>query len=1020
MMALPQEMVAKDEALTGIIGSRRLVCVQTIDIARLTPHPVALVPGFVGVTGRGPKNDSNESGKTLFLAAVSLLLGDPEWRMHSTTGPQAATGLLFDPLTAGAERYPSASHGYVIGVFIASIPHERPITVWCRINDSAPYLKVRSQEGVVLARGKNSEERHRLSDELWSAFPKSSELGPQTYAQELYGPSPRALAYVSDRGNRTSGPSLLKMQAGQFKPHEIGDQLIALTGRAGAFERERHVRAELDDRVRELEARRADDVVKHEREETELEWIRRRHHARKQVAIAEESWELHFARGLLDRLEEQDKLNTRVTELEETLGDAVQEVRDAEHKLRQLARPDDLRRQLGEARDAAQALQDDRDRAAREETTARLALEQCDVLKRDLEVAADGWAGESAGVCAERIRIAEEAAEQAQRRVGAAGDRHQELRRGLEAARQGRSVPADEALANLTDAGITVHLLYDSIVVDEAVRGEWEPRLEPFRKALVVPSSQRDAAVDLVSAFPGTILVSAPHAELPEGIRAAPAGAHAFLAGLAKRSPVHPAGVEDRELGLTIVGGFETPQLGRAARIAAAGQSVARAVAAKDAAERVLIEARRGLELARSDHARAQAAQQLAELPQKLRAEEERLDVARRRLAEIEPKLDNARDHKAALQAQISNLEDLRQVAEQQLARARDVESEHRHALENVRESLGRLGLDYWRTGWTRSVEEAREALASDTRSLKRLRNLAAEAINNALHGLGTDATGESAPTAELTMAAQSRRAFVESEDEEPSGGQLKLFDAMFEPLQAYLDQHDTRDTIAEEKITALREQRERELSLAADECARLTTNLTTVQDALEHRLELALARISDEFDRLNIAADGHGAELQIVAIRPQSATDLWRWEVTPRWRRTRGGRMLPYTNRTNTAQEKLATVHLVLAALLAAPNPVGRVLILDELGDSLGENHRREAIRALAETTVKSGVTVLATCQDSVLEDAMEVADELLFFEYPRHDDAYNRPTRMFGFTEERETVELTSQAIAEGRGWW
>jgi ABC-type sulfate/molybdate transport systems ATPase subunit len=129
---------------------------------------------------------------------------------------------------------------------------------------------------------------------------------------------------------------------------------------------------------------------------------------------------------------------------------------------------------------------------------------------------------------------------------------------------------------------------------------------------------------------------------------------------------------------------------------------------------------------------------------------------------------------------------------------------------------------------------------------------------------------------------------------------------------------------------------------------------------------------------------------------------------------------MLPYTNRTNTAQEKLATVHLVLAALLAAPNPAGRVLILDELGDSLGENHRREAIRAMAETAEKSGVSVLATCQDSVLEDAMEVADELLFFEYPRHDEAYNRPTRMFGFTSERETVELTAEAISEGRRWW
>ena len=45
---------------------------------------------------------------------------------------------------------------------------------------------------------------------------------------------------------------------------------------------------------------------------------------------------------------------------------------------------------------------------------------------------------------------------------------------------------------------------------------------------------------------------------------------------------------------------------------------------------------------------------------------------------------------------------------------------------------------------------------------------------------------------------------------------------------------------------------------------------------------------------------------------------------------------MLPYDNVTNTAQEKLFSIHLVLASLLAAPYPRGRVLILDEAPSSL------------------------------------------------------------------------------------
>ena len=54
----------------------------------------------MAVSSTGPGRDSNGSGKTTFLAAVSLLLGDPEWRV-ATTGGNDALGLLFDPDLSG-------------------------------------------------------------------------------------------------------------------------------------------------------------------------------------------------------------------------------------------------------------------------------------------------------------------------------------------------------------------------------------------------------------------------------------------------------------------------------------------------------------------------------------------------------------------------------------------------------------------------------------------------------------------------------------------------------------------------------------------------------------------------------------------------------------------------------------------------------------------------------------------------------------------------------------------------------
>jgi hypothetical protein len=80
---------------TGLVGDRELVCVQTISIGRLRSDPVPISPScFVAVGGRGPRHDSNGSGKTTFLGAVSLLLGDVGWR--PAAGAPEAASLLFD------------------------------------------------------------------------------------------------------------------------------------------------------------------------------------------------------------------------------------------------------------------------------------------------------------------------------------------------------------------------------------------------------------------------------------------------------------------------------------------------------------------------------------------------------------------------------------------------------------------------------------------------------------------------------------------------------------------------------------------------------------------------------------------------------------------------------------------------------------------------------------------------------------------------------------------------------------
>ena len=116
----------------------------------------------------------------------------------------------------------------------------------------------------------------------------------------------------------------------------------------------------------------------------------------------------------------------------------------------------------------------------------------------------------------------------------------------------------------------------------------------------------------------------------------------------------------------------------------------------------------------------------------------------------------------------------------------------------------------------------------------------------------------------------------------------------------------------------------------------------------------------------------------------PVDASDTWRWSVTPMWKRAPRGPMVAYNAPTNSAQDKIYTVNLVLAALLGVGNSEGKVLILDELGNSLDFEHRRTVLSAIAQTAQRRGITVLGTCQDDIVGHAADFADEIVFFEYP------------------------------------
>jgi hypothetical protein len=1009
---------ASARATTGIVGERQLICVQTFDIARLTTHPVVVVPGsFVAVGGRGPRGDSNESGKTSFLASTALLLGDPEWRMTGG-GPVATASLLFEPETAGvaAHTYAAARQGYVIGVFAhPDRPAETALSVWCRINATNPYFQVRYAEGVHLVEGDSDRERYQNVDDGWSTMPSNTQLGAHTYAERLYGDSPRCLAYVARRGKQRSAPSLLQMNAGGFSPEQIGDDLIRLTGRAAAFETEAEQRQRLDEAQGTLrEKQRADERARRD-EEHQLAGVLARNASRVHLDQAQHVWRLHFARGYLDVLDRERELTAERDECAEQVSAHEAAVAEAQGELDRMTMPDELQGQHDYAEREAARLDGEMDAAKQAAMAARLEVNAATEQVRELDETADGWTAPSSETVAAQLTTARASADEAQQSVGSAKTLGKEAADHLRAVEAGTEGRAGRTAQRLRDQGVTAAPLLD-VALTDAARAEWEPRMALYEAAVVVAPGQMDDALIAASDAPGAVLITGEDGALPAGVTAAPPGAAGFLARLADAAPVatDPLRAEQAALGVVVIGDFAEPQTGHAARLERARQNLEQAEALLRETEAAARTAGLEVERLEGDLVRAGAAERLVGARQTLQTARDAAADAQKAVDDLVKPLEGAKRAHLALAARLEGYELALKAAQDRVEARKD---QHRLAAASLRDAQRRLDslqVDFWRSSWADSPEAAAAALTDEHRTEKRLRNRAAELLQDALSDLSIQSDGSGAPTEQLAQVAR-RRSLMQ---EDPERGRVPArLEEVARPLRDFLETHRDGDLVIEERVTRAREQRAAELELAAEESARLDSALATLQDAVEQRIRQALEAISDEYDRLNRESGWFGADLHIEPRRPEGPTDRWRWSVTPRWKRSANGRPLPYDNQANTAQEKLATVQLVLAALLAAPNPRGRVLVLDELGDSLGVSHRREVLREIAETAEAKGVTVLGTCQDSVMADASHHCGELIYFDYPSHEDALNRPTRMFGFDATRERVELTADPLRSGR---
>ncbi|HVU61244.1 MAG TPA: hypothetical protein VHD58_06270 [Mycobacteriales bacterium] len=1031
-MTAATEAPQQTAASRGVVGNRRLVAVQTFDIARLTSHPVPIEAGtFVAVSGVGPKGDSNGSGKTSFLAALALLLADPQWRL-SSNGGKDASGLLFQPGAAGldpSQQYPAASHGYVIGVFAdpdAADVTAGSLTVWVRVATSSPYVEARWVDGLLLPDADGTGERELQADEMWLSL-KGNKASARQMQATLYGTAPRCMTYL-DTTLRPAVASLLSQQMTEMSPERIGESLLALCGLTGEMDAEAEQRSELARHQRELGEAELSDLRLTAEEDAELEGVHARDRARAKLSEGRRLWRLHCARGLIEVATEDDAWAERVEECKVAVDEAERALTDARDELRTL----DDAEALAVAEQQARAAKE-RGEAELKEREGRLLLTKADRgrlagERPALAAAAAGWTGTSAEDARSAVVDALRQQAAAETDASNAAQAVTDAERALADAAAGRAGGAGPVLARLTTAGLSAVGLLDTLTLDGEARAEWEPRLWTLRDAVVIAPADADAAVAAAADIAGAQLVLAdtsldaqPEPILPAGVHAGvPLGR--LFAALQHRYAAYadPTRVSDDELGHLILGDFTSALTGRDTRIAAAEATRDDAVREHDRLRRIA--ATRTIDVQAAESALA-----AADAHETLIANDEQATELDRTIAEEESTVseqqaivdDLTGRWETALKA-ASSYDALRRAASKEVQlrdeHLRQTGAEYAEAVKS-REALD---LMHWQQAWGGDLDAARTYLAEELdehvrgRSRHTWRNRANDALRDALAAYGVD-TAEGAPDAELADVVRRREALAEGAG--GIGRDAVEFTKVADPLQARLDGHAELDRVTAERVGNQRRSRHTSLAELQVEVQQRSASLTAVQDMIEQVIEARLHAIDIQLNRLDLSRGGYGAELQTTSVRPDSPTSEWRWQVTPRWKRGPASGMVSYREVANGAQVKVFAVQLVLAALLAAEGGEGRMLILDELGNSLGEVNRKDVLSALQAVATEQQVTILGTCQDSVLSDAADFCGQVLWFTHASASDAFNQPVRTWGHTDDGRLVELTRDWLTTGR---
>ncbi|MEU4192577.1 chromosome segregation ATPase [Kribbella sp. NPDC026611] len=1024
-------MSPADDGPFDILGSKVLLGVQVVDLSRLSTHPIPMIGrGLITVAGQGP-TDSNGAGKSSWIAALSLLHADDQWRL--TSGAPGAAELLFTAEAAGQEgNWSNVDRGYIVGVFadpdltdLADVEGSA-ITVWIRINRKASYIDLRWKHGLHIPHGATEAERAAGADALWAALPHSNgrtDFHANKLSQVLYGGQVRCVSFLSTSVRSSPTANLLAEPLNELGPARIFNAIATLTGLDHELEQEQAHRS-AEHTQREATKQATADLQRWEQEMATVEaGILQRAAARDALAAAKESWQARCARHLIDGdarnreiLQELAVLDERVAEQEARL-EAVDTEIDAFGNEEGMLRDVQLTRQERDKLDARDRELDLAQRSVREQ------LERLGQEHRRLLEAGRSADGRDLSVAAEEQVEAREFLEEHIGRDHAARIAVEHATAELREAESGQTVSATQQQV-LENAGLECGALTDITELPESDRAEWEPRLAPYREAVVIDAGDATVASTALAdaGYAGFLLVLANRPGAPKS-RRGPKSADkrfaldGFFAALGERATKENI---DEAAGVVAVGQFDEPITGRTARIQAAGRRVEAAQAARAVASAALEQARSRVEQAERRTAAARALADADSVQEQILALRETIDRHESDRDSLAPQLQAAKESAEAAAGQ-------QLVRDERLKNLEATRRDHGRILDDLTgrrlallEEQTTLDLTTRTTAWGGTPAEAEEFILglpddAQRRTTADWNHQASTLVDDVIRRCFPNARSREDLPTELWEILNGPDGWTNG----TLGDRVGLVPALHRTLSSHLAQHETFDSLQQQQIASQRAERNAALERAREGLAEAESTARAHRASLADGIKARLRLVSQEFDRLDQQYGGYGAKLEFPEPDPPAEPDKpWRWTVTPKWRRSEGGPFSAFNVKGNTAQMDEKAVKLVCAAALAGGSERPLLLILDELGRNLGSQHRREAVALFEQIGRDRNITVIGALQDDMERYAL--ASSRLYVKLRRSSDTmpYNQAPVVKGNEDNAARVELLREWLTSYRG--